>query len=620
MNKEIKKRSEADPAFFWNTGHLFETDKKWEEEWNLVSAQMPDIVKWKGRLDESADTLFRCLQECDEISMRLEKLYIYANLKFHEDSENTFYQTLSQKSEMLMVEYASQTSFLVPELLEIDDTTLNSFLTALNGIKVYEHFIENLRRKKKHTLSQPEEEILAKASEIADSPHQIFVMINDADLRFPLIKDENGEQTELTKGRYTVFLQSKDRRVRKEAFDTLYDTYEKQKNTLAAAYYASVKKDNFYARVRKYPSALAEALFDDYIPLKVYDTLIDTVHRHLPLLHRYIELRKRILGVEELHMYDLYAPLVPDLEEKNSDEKEQKTGLRALADGNWNISYEKAKETVLKGLAPLGKVYQDKLVEGFSGGWIDVYENKGKRGGAYSWGAFPGHPYVLLNHNDTINSMFTLAHEMGHALHSAFTWEKQPYPYAGHKIFVAEVASTVNEALLMEYLLENTEDKKEKAYLINYFMEQFRGTLFRQTMFAEFEKKTHEMAEQGEPLTCERLMKLYHELNVLYFGKEIVVDEKIDLEWARIPHFYNAFYVYQYATGYSAAISLSRKILSEGQPAVERYLDFLSKGNSEYSIDLLKGAGVDMTTAEPMEKAMQVFEGLLDQMEAFILE
>ena len=409
------------------------------------------------------------------------------------------------------------------------------------------------------------------------------------------MKNADGEEMELTKGRYVTFLESPDRNVREQAFRNLYAVYLSQKNTLAATYAASVKSDAFFASARSYGSSMQMALADDNIPLSVYDSLIETVHQYLPLLHRYVSIRKKELGVEDLHMYDLYVPLVADADVK--------------------IPYEQAKETVKKALAVMGEEYAAALEHGMESGWIDVYENKGKRGGAYSWGSYGVHPFVLLNHNDTINSMFTLAHEMGHALHSFFTWKKQPYLYADHKIFVAEVASTCNEALLMEYLLENTEDRSMRKYLINYFLEQFRGTLFRQTMFAEFEKITHAMVEAGEPLTWEGMNRIYRELNLKYFGDDIVVDEEIDIEWARIPHFYNAFYVYQYATGYSAAIALSRRILQKGQPAIDDYLDFLSKGSSEYSIDLLKGAGVDLSTPAPIENAMQLFKELLDEFE-----
>lgn len=429
------------------------------------------------------------------------------------------------------------------------------------------------------------------------APQNIFTMLNDADIRFGEITDADGETVPLTKGRYVTFLENSDRRVRKEAFTSLYNTYFSQKNTLAATYAASVKSDVFFAKARNYSSARKMALADDNIPLSVYDNLIDTVHQYLPLMHRYVALRKKLLGLDEVHMYDLYAPLV--------------------SEANVKITFEEAKETVLRALDVLGTTYTDALKMGMESGWIDVYENEGKRGGAYSWGSYGVHPFVLLNHNDTVNSMFTLAHEMGHALHSWFTWQTQPYLYSGHKIFVAEVASTCNEALLMEYLLNTTKDQNMRKYLVNYYLEQFRGTLFRQTMFAEFEKITHEMVENGEPLTWENMNQIYHDLNRLYFGDDIVIDPQIDIEWARIPHFYNAFYVYQYATGYSAAIALSRKILTEGQPAIDAYLDFLSKGDSEYSIDLLKGAGVDMSKKDAIENAMVVFERLLDEMEQF---
>ena len=422
-------------------------------------------------------------------------------------------------------------------------------------------------------------------------------MNNDADIKFPDIKDKNGNMVQLTKGKYTLFLENNNQDVRKNAFNAFYETYLKQKNTLASTYYSSVKSDSFYANIRGYNSSAEMALSDSNIPVSVYDNLISTVHSNISLLHRYVKLRKKILGVSELHMYDLYAPLVAEFDKK--------------------INYEQAKEIVSKALEPMGTEYVNALNEGYKNGWIDVYENEGKRSGAYSWGTYTSHPYVLLNHNDNVNSMFTLAHEMGHALHSFYTWKNQPYIYSDHKIFVAEVASTVNEALLMQYLLKTTEDIQFKKYLVNYFMEQFRGTLFRQTMFAEFEKIVHDMVDKGKPLSCEILNNIYHDLNKFYFGDDIIIDDYIDIEWARIPHFYNAFYVYQYATGYSAAIDLSEKILKEGKPAVDKYLDFLSKGTSEYPIELLKGAGVNMASKEPIEKAMKVFESLLDQMESF---
>lgn len=594
-NKLLPTRSEADKKYMWDLENLYPTDSKWNEEYISAEKSFSILESYKGKLSSSSKNLYDCLKKCDEISIIIDKLYVYANMRFHEDSTNSFYQSLSNKSEMLIVKYSSQTAYIMPEIIEIPETTLTNFINTDENLKIYSHFLENIIRQKSHTLSDKEEEILAKTSEISDSAESIFVMINDADIKFPDINDASGNLTPLTKGRYVTFLESSDRTVRKAAFDALYSTYCNQKNTLSATYYSNVKKDIFYSSVRKYPSSLECALDNDKIPVSVYSNLIETAHKYIPLLHRYVDLRKKMLGLDELHMYDLYVPLV--------------------AEADMKITYEEAKLKVIEGLAPMGDDYINSLKKGLNGGWIDVYENQGKRGGAYSWGTYSGHPYVLLNHNDTINSMFTLAHEMGHALHSYYTWETQPYIYSGHKIFVAEVASTVNEALLMEHMLKVTTDKKTEKYLINYFLEQFRGTFFRQTMFAEFEKITHEMVERGEPLTHDILNKIYHDLNVQYFGSGIIVDDAIDIEWARIPHFYNAFYVYQYATGYSAAIALSRKIIKEGEPAVKAYKEFLSKGNSEYSIDLLKGAGVDMTTKTPLENAMAVFEELLNKLE-----
>lgn len=592
--KTLPKRNEVDKKYTWKIEDIYPSDEAWQKEFNSAK-NSSYLENFQGKLADSAKTLFDCLTLYHEISCIVHKLYVYATMKFHEDSTNSFYQSMSNQIELLLIEYSAKTSFLIPEIIEIPEKILQEFLKEEKGLELYEHFLENITRQKKYTLSKKEEELLAKTAELSNAPKTIFTMLNDADIHFPNIKDENGKEIQLTKGRYMAFLESQNREVRKEAFEVLYDTYLKQKNTLAAAYYASVKSDVFYANARNYNSSLEAALEDDKIPVSVYDILIETVHESIPLLHRYVSLRKKLLGVDELHMYDLYVPLVGEVQKE--------------------ISFEEAKETVQKALSVMGNDYANALKKGFDGGWIDVYENEGKRSGAYSWGTYSVHPYVLLNYNNTINNMFTVAHEMGHALHSHFTWKTQPCVYSSYKIFVAEVASTCNEALLMEYLLKHTDEKEMKKYLINYFLEQFRGTFFRQTMFAEFEKITHEMVERGEPLTCETLSKIYHDLNVFYFGKDIVIDEKIDIEWARIPHFYNAFYVYQYATGYCAAIALSKQILSEGAPAVKRYLDFLSKGNAEYSIDLLKGAGVDMTKKEPLQQAMNVFEELLNELE-----
>ena len=592
---KIALRSEADKRYTWHTEDLFATDEIWEKEYAELEKKSALAINYNKTMTDSGEALYKALKFNDELGEELDRLYVYAYMKFHEDSTNSTYQMLSGKADRLAVTVMSATSFFGPRIAELEREDVEKFYKEYPALREYEHMLESILRQKEHTLSEAEEKLLAATDEISSSPQTIFTMLNEADMTFADAEDKDGNKLPLSHGKYISYLESDDRVLRKSAFDSLYKTYLRQKNTIAATYNASVKKDIFYANVRKYSSALEMALEDDNIPTNVYGNLIDAVHEALPLMHRYVKLRKKLLGVDELHMYDLYAPLVKDVD--------------------WKVPFEEAKETVAKALSVMGENYVNTLKKGFDGGWIDVYENKGKRSGAYSWGAYGCHPYVLLNHNDTVNSMFTVAHEMGHALHSYFTWEKQPFQYSGHKIFVAEVASTCNEALLMEYLLKTENDPQKQLYLINYFMEQFRGTLFRQTMFAEFEKKAHEMSAEGTPLTAENLSAIYHDLNVLYYGEDIVVDDYIDIEWARIPHFYNAFYVYQYATGYSAAIALSRGILNNGQPAIDRYLDFLSKGNSEYSIDLLKGAGVDMTSKKPVEDAMTVFEGLLDKME-----
>ncbi len=594
--KTLPERKDTNPHYHWHIEDYFKTNADWESAFSVLETKIAEMADFSGHLADSADTLLACLRKNEELSLKLDHIYTYANMRMHEDSANAFYQGMASRAELLLIRYSAAASFLTPEIIAIPEEKLTAFRQEkAQDFAVYEHFFHSLLRQKAHTLSPAEENLLAKAAELGGAPQHIFTMLNDADIRFPSVKNTDGEEMELTKGRYVTYLESYDRNVREQAFKNLYSVYLSQKNTIAAAYSSSVKSDVFFAEARKYGSAMEMALADDNIPLSVYDSLIETVNKHLPLLHRYVSIRKKELGVDELHMYDLYVPLVPDADVK--------------------IPYEEAKKTVKKALSVMGEEYSKALEHGLEGGWIDVYENQGKRGGAYSWGSYGVHPFVLLNHNDTINSMFTLAHEMGHALHSFFTWKKQPYLYADHKIFVAEVASTCNEALLMEHLLKTTEDKVMRKYLINYFLEQFRGTLFRQTMFAEFEKITHTMAENGEPLTWEGMNGIYRELNQKYFGKDIVIDSEIDIEWARIPHFYNAFYVYQYATGYSAAITLSRKILNEGQPAINAYLDFLSKGDSEYSIDLLKGAGVDLSTPAPIENAMQLFKELLDEFE-----
>lgn len=599
-SKTLPKRSDVPAEYKWRLEDIYESDADWEKDVQKSKQLADQIAALKGTLGQSGKQLLQALTLQDELLKTLDQVYVYARMRRDEDNANSKYQGLTDRATGLSTQVYGAISYIQPEILAISNEELEKWIKEETGLAHYRILLEEIMRFKPHTLSTEEEALLANMSELASSPSKIYGMLNNADMKFPMIKDENGEEVELTKGRYTQFMESKDRRVRKEAFEALYETYGKFRNTIAASLTSAIKGDVFYARTRKYPSALYAALFADNVDLSVYDNLIATVREHLPLMHRYIALRKKLLGVDELHMYDLYVPIVPEVE--------------------MNIPYDQAVSTIKEALHPLGEEYGRILEEGFSNGWIDVHENEGKTSGAYSWGAYTTHPFVLMNYQDNVNNMFTLAHEMGHALHSYHSNHAQPYTYADYKIFVAEVASTLNEALLMNHLLETTTDKKQRMYLINYYLEQFRGTVFRQTMFAEFEKVVHAKEEQEEPLTADSLSEIYRELNVAYHGPDMVVDKEVDLEWARIPHFYRNFYVYKYATGFSAATSLSKQILEEGQPAVDRYLQFLKGGSSDYPLNLLKTAGVDMTSAAPIAEALSVFKGLLEEMEQLVGE
>ncbi len=597
-NNNLPKRSEVEVPYTWAIEDLYASDELWQKEYDKLKEMLPNAEEFKGRLGKSAELLLSFLQLCDEIGKLMERVYVYANQKYHEDTANAVYQDLSNKAAALSVQVSSALSFATPEILTIPEESIAGFKHEEEGLLLYDFYLTDILRMKPHILSGEMEGLLADAGEIAEAPGNIFSMFNNADIKFPEITDEDGHTVKITHGRYGQFLESTDRRVRREAFEGVYATYYSFRNTLAASFSSNVKQEVFFAKARNYRSTMEKSLDAGNIPVEVYTNLVEAVHENMNLMHRYVSLRKKLLGLEELHMYDLYTPLVGDVK--------------------MEIPFEEGKKIVAKGLMPLGEEYQKILMEGYNHRWIDVYENENKRSGAYSWGAYGTHPYVLLNYNDTLNNVFTLAHEMGHAIHSYHSDRTQPYVYAGYKIFVAEVASTCNEALLIDYMLKNTEDKKQKAYLINHFLEKFKGTLYRQTMFAEFEMLTHKLVEEGESLTADSLCKIYHDLNMAYFGEDIVIDPEIDMEWARIPHFYDAFYVYQYATGYSAAIALSRRILNEGPGAVKDYLQFLSSGSSNYPIELLKTAGVDMSTKEPVNQALKLFDELLDQMEELL--
>lgn len=593
--KELPKRSDIPEERTWKLEDIFETDDIWEEELEQLKKDIPEMTAFNGKLNESADMLYNALKLQDELSERLGKLYTYARMRYDQDTTNSFYQALNSKAETLLTLASSSMSYLVPEILTIDEATLDNYLKEKEELRLYEHTLKEITRQRDHILSEKEEVLLAEASEPISSSSQTFSMLNNADLTFPSIQDENDEEVDLTHGRYIGFLESANRRVREDAFKAMYQTYGKFQHTFASTLTGNVKKDNFIAKVRNYDSARQAALDNNNIPEQVYDNLVEVVNEKLPLLHRYAALRKKVLELDELHMYDMYTPLIQDVDMK--------------------ISYEKAQEYVLESLQPLGDEYVEIIKEGLENRWIDVEENKGKRSGAYSSGSYGTNPYILLNWQDSVNDLFTLTHELGHSVHSYLTRKHQPFRYGNYSIFVAEVASTCNEALLNDYMLNHLTDEKEKLFLLNHFLEGFRGTLFRQTMFAEFEHDIHKRLQNGEALTSEKLTEIYYDLNKKYFGDDVVSDEEIGLEWARIPHFYMNYYVYQYATGYSAATALASKILSEEEGAVDRYLNFLKAGNSDYPIEVLKKAGVDMTSKQPIIDALDVFEEKLNEME-----
>lgn len=596
---KIPTRNEVDPKYTWAITDLYPSDEAWKKDLQQLSNCTQKAPAYQGQLGSSAQTLLDFYKLQDEITLLVDRVYGYASRKSDEDTANSVYQAFLDQAFATYVKVLRAFSFSTPEILSIPEETIAAFYKELPELNVYARTIREIRRRKEHILSEEEEKLLASAGELSRTPDTISSMLNDADLTFPSIHDSKGNELEVTHGSFIPLMQNKDISVRKAAFESLYHTYEGFKNTSAALLSAQVKQLSFFARARKYPSNLCASLDETNVPVKVYHNLIEAVHTHIGSLHKYTRLRKKLLKTDELHMYDLYVPIVPEADVK--------------------VSFEEAKENVLKSVAPLGAAYQKTLSEGFEQGWIDVYENKGKRSGAYSAGHHV-HPFVLLNYKDTLDSEFTLAHEMGHAMHSYLSNHTQAVCDAEYVIFVAEVASTCNESLLMQYLLNETADKQVRAYLINYFLEQFRTTLYRQTMFAEFELKMNEMAENGQTITADALCHLYHDLNVFYYGKNITVDKEIDIEWARIPHFYMNYYVFQYATGFSAAIALSQKILKEGESAVKDYLGFLSGGCSKDPISLLKGAGVDMTTASPVAQALELFDSLIDELEALLAD
>lgn len=594
VKKHLPTREEIPAEFKWKLTDIYKTNEEWEADFLKLKEYLKLMAQKQPGFLVSSSNMLEVLRFKDKIGMLLDKLYVYAHMHKDENTADPFYQALSERIQTLSTDAESVLSFIVPALVNFSWEKLADFIDANPGLRIYQHFFAEISRQKEHILSVNEEKILAASTELAEASGTIFGMLDNADIKFPSIIDENGEEFELTKGRYSKFLESADRRVRYDAFTALYNTYAKFRNTLGSTLNASVKSDIFYAKIRHFNSALEASLDNDNIPVIVYDRLIETVHEFIPALNRYLRLRKKIMNLPDLHMYDLYASLIPEY--------------------RTNIDYHQARELVINGLEPLGEDYINKVKLAFENGWIDVYETENKRSGAYAWGAYETHPYILLNFQGKIHDAFTVAHEMGHALHSFYSNENQPYIYSGYKIFVAEVASTVNEALLMEYLLKKSNEIKEKMYLINQYLEQFRTTVFRQTMFAEFEKIIHEEVENGGALTAEWLSRKYLELNQVYYGAETVIDPEIAMEWSRIPHFYSAFYVYKYATGYSAAIALSQAILNNKAGARDRYLEFLKSGGSDYPLVLLEKAGINMESPEPIREALKVFQRLVDEL------
>jgi oligoendopeptidase F len=597
-NKEVLERKDIPDELKWDLESMYENLEAWNRDYDKAVELAKKFETHKGNITKSAENLYSALRDRDELYRLVENLYSYTHLKLDEDTRLGSSQELSDKGMVLIVDVENKTSFFVPEILTIDEETIKKYINEKQELKVYEHLLEDLMRQKEHVLSAREESILAQYGEVTAASEKIYSMLNDADLTFPTIKDENGNDVEITTGNFIPLMESKNREVRKSAFKELYKTYNNFKNTFAATLSGDIKKNVINARLRNYKNSREASLSANNIPLTVYDNLIKGIHDNLDTMYKYMEIRKRALKLDELHMYDLYVPIVQDVD--------------------FSIPYDQGVELIKKALAPLKDEYLSAMNEGFNSRWIDIKENRGKRSGAYSGGSYDSKPYILLNYHDTLDNVFTVAHEMGHSMHSYFTRKNQPYVYGDYSIFVAEVASTANEALLLDYMLKSVKDKKEKLYLLNHYLESFRTTVFRQTMFAEFEQIIHEHIESGGALTADYLCETYKKLNELYYGPNVVVDDEIAIEWARIPHFYYNFYVFQYATGFSAAVALANKILNEGELAVDKYLAFLKSGSSDYPINVLKKAGVDMTTEEPVNNAMNLFKRLVEEFDSLI--
>ncbi|SDB48498.1 oligoendopeptidase F [Pseudobutyrivibrio sp. YE44] len=598
MAKELITRDQVREEDTWNLKDMYVNVAAWEDDLKYIQQQMVELEKFEGKVCESAENLLMVLDISAAASEKFELAFNYAERLFDQDQGNTEHQAMSQRMFGMYAQFSAATAFISPEILACPVDKIEKYFVEKPELELYRIQIKEIQRLKEHTLSSEMEKVVAMTQEMGNTPTEVYSAFKNVDMTFPSIKDENGEDVVITDGRFVPLLMSADRRVRQDAFREYYGVYKQFLNTMAAIYNGEVKQHIFYSKIRKYESNLKAAVDENNVSPQVYENLVNTVNANLDKLHAYVSLRKKCLGVDELHMYDIYTPMIADVAKP--------------------IKYEEAQKTICEALAVLGEDYVELLKEGFANRWIDVYENKGKRGGAYSATAYGVHPYMLLNYNDTFDDMFTTAHEMGHSMHSYYSNKTQPYIYSNYKIFVAEVASTCNEILLLEYLLKNCTDKKEKAYLLNHYLDSFKGTVFRQTQFAEFEKITNEMVESGENLNSENLCNLYKEINERYYGTDMISDEEIAYEWARIPHFYYNFYVYQYATSFCAAVAIADMILKEGEPAVARYKKFLSSGCTDAPVELLKIAGVDLTTPAPIEAALAKMGEIVKELESLV--
>lgn len=596
--KQLPNRSELNEASTWDLTLIFPSDEAFDEAFNQLSDELTHAASYQGTLNRGSKEFLEAIEYILSIYRQTEKLYVYSHLKNDQDTGNTTYQALYARASALAAKSSEAISWFDPEVLTLSNDTIKAYFEEEKGLEIYKHFIHQITDNREHTLSEKEEALLAGASEILSASGETFSVLNNADLVFPVVTDDAGDKVQLSSGLYGQLLESTNREVRKEAFEALYSVYEQFRNTFASTLSTHVKKHNFNANIRNYSSAREAALSANHIPESVYDTLLDVVHENLPLLHRYVELRKKLLNVSDLHMYDMYTPI--------------------LGDAPIRYTYEEAKDKSLEGLTPLGEDYLSIVKEAYGNRWIDVVENKGKRSGAYSSGSYDTKPYILLNWHDSLNHLYTLVHEMGHSVHSHYTRSTQPFVYGDYSIFLAEIASTTNENLLTEHLLQTEKDPKVRAFVLNHYLDGVKGTVFRQSQFAEFEHFIHVEDAKGTPLTSDYLSEYYADLNAKYYGEAVERDPEIAYEWSRIPHFYYNYYVYQYATGFSAATALADKITKKEEGALERYINFLKAGSSDYPIDVMKKAGVDMTKPDYIEETMTVFEDRLNELEALI--